>query len=451
MGLLNGIELQPFQKIGAQNVASNFHHLLADEPGLGKTLQILAAVAFHKFKRSAVVCPAGVRSHWKDTIKRVGLSLDNFHVDSYEAATNGKFPAGPYDCIIPDEAHYLKNADSLRTQALFGNELGLARQARFKWPLTGTPFLKRPREVYPVLKCLHEPALLKAGIKNFDDYAHRFCGSHWDGREFNTKGATNLDQLRELMGSFMTRRTVDEVMPELPPILLSKIGLELTADERAPIDEIEKEILNREAFMSSVREDYSSMGDSARIRRATGEAMAKQAAEFIDEKINCGAGKVVVFFRHTAVGRILERELGHRFPVFFAGGMSDAQKDKAKRTFMEKDGDCEVFLGQMQASGTGIDGLQTCCHTVVDVEPDWVTEDMRQRFARLRRMGMDLGRPVNAYILYVPGTIQAAIIEVNVREAKTIEKLVKVSAVHSGIKRLDEFQKAEIDELMGDL
>jgi hypothetical protein len=99
----------------------------------------------------------------------------------------------------------------------------------------------------------------------------------------------------------------------------------------------------------------------------------------------------------------------------------------------------------MQASGTGIDGLQTCCHTVVDVEPDWVTEDMRQRFARLRRMGMDLGRPVNAYILYVPGTIQAAIIEVNVREAKTIEKLVNTSS--SIIMPREE----DIAALMGDL
>lgn len=450
MGLLKDIELAPFQKVGAENLASNFHHLLADEPGLGKTLQILAACAFHKFKRSAVVCPAGVRSHWKSTIQRVGLNIDNFHVDSYEAATNGKFPAGPYDCIIPDEAHYLKNADSLRTQALFGNEDGIARQARFKWPLTGTPFLKRPREVYPVLKCLHESALISAGIKNFSDYAQRFCGGHYDGREFNTKGATNLDQLRLLMGSFMTRRTVDEVMPELPPILLSLIPLELNSDERAPIDEIESEILNREAFMSSVREDYMAMGDSAKLRRATGVAMAKQAADLIEDKINCGAGKVVVFFRHTAVGRILEQALGHRFPVFFAGGMSDAQKDRAKKTFMDPNGDCEVFLGQMQASGTGIDGLQTCCHTVVDVEPDWVTEDMRQRFARLRRMGMDLGRPVNAYVLYVPGTIQGAIIEVNAREARTIEKLVCTSATHV-IKRIDDFAAADIEALMGDL
>ena len=238
MGLLKK-ELLSFQKIGAQNLSSNFHHLLADEPGLGKTLQALAACAFHKFKRVGIVCPASVRSGWKQEINECGLHLSNFHIDSYEAATADRFPAGPYDAFILDEAHYLKNAESQRTQAIFGNENGLARKAKFIWPMTGTPFLNRPREIYPVLKCLHLEALKKTGYDTFDKFAQHFCGAHWDGRTINTKGASHLEELRSLLSGFMTRRTIDQVMPELPPILLAHTPIELTAEEMVRFYDIE--------------------------------------------------------------------------------------------------------------------------------------------------------------------------------------------------------------------
>ena len=136
-----------------------------------------------------------------------------------------------------------------------------------------------------------------------------------------------------------------------------------------------------------------------------------------------GAGKVCIFYKHTEVMRILETTLGHRFPVIYKGGMTDDQKDVAKRKFMDPKGDCEVFLGQIQASGTGINGLQKASHTIVFAELEWSFEEMRQNMARLRRMGMDMGRPVNCYMPHVPGTIESAILGRNVGSKMVVEKI----------------------------
>jgi SWI/SNF-related matrix-associated actin-dependent regulator 1 of chromatin subfamily A len=420
-------ELQPFQKTGAKFLAENYHALLADEMGLGKTVQALAACAAHEFKRVAVVCPASVRSGWKQEIVECSLDLNTFHIDSYEALVAGKFPAGPWDAVIIDEAHYLKNGESLRSQAMFNNETGLARSARFKWALTGTPVMNRPRELYPLLKTLAN-AKVKDRYDTFEKFAQQFCGAHWDGRGLNTRGATHLDELRGLLNGFMLRREIEGVMPEMPPVIISRPPLELTAEEMAPVYELEAEILNRDAYLSATKEDYAALGDLSRLRKATGIAKAKRIADFVEELITCGVGKVCVFYRHTAVAKILAQELGHRFPVIYQGGMSDAQKDTAKATFMEKDGDCEVFIGQMQASGTGINGLQTASNTIVFAEFEWSPEEMKQNMARLRRMGMDMSKPVRAYFPHVPGTIESAMVQVNIGKERVIEYIMAPAA-----------------------
>ena len=425
--LLPNKELDGFQKIGAKNLAHNFHHLLGDQPGLGKTLQALAACHFHNFKRVAITCPASVRSGWKQEISECGLDLGRFHIDSYEALTNDKFPAGEYDCVIMDEAHYLKNAESQRSEAMFNNENGLARRAKFKWPMSGTILMNRPRELYCLLHCLF-PDKLGTKYDTFDKFANHFCNAFFDGRGINTKGAANLEELGGILRSVMTRRTVEEVLPEMPPVIISRTPLELTEADMKPIYDIEMGIQDREDYLSSRKTDCSQLGDQARLRKATGLAKARAVAEFVEDKIASGCGKVVIFFRHTDVMRILEQELGHRFPVIYAGGMTDKQKDKAKTTFMT-DPDCEVFLGQIKAAGTGINGLQKASNTCVFAEIEWSPKEMEQDMDRLRRMGMDMGRPVNAYFLHVPGTIESAIMHSNISKDRVIDRIYGIAPI----------------------
>ena len=55
-------KLKPFQQYGSDHLVANPHALLADEPGLGKTIQAIDAAVRMNLKKVLVVCPASVRS-----------------------------------------------------------------------------------------------------------------------------------------------------------------------------------------------------------------------------------------------------------------------------------------------------------------------------------------------------------------------------------------------------
>jgi SWI/SNF-related matrix-associated actin-dependent regulator 1 of chromatin subfamily A len=338
-------------------------------------------------------------------------------VVSYEQAVRGQFEQ-IYDVLILDEGHYLKTPESQRTQAIFNNSTGIARRAYYKWILTGTPILNRPRELFPVLKCL-APGFADY---TFPSFAQRYCGAYFDGRRINTKGASRLDELSGKLEGFMLRRTSDQVGLELPPIVSSLVPLELDAQSLSVIERAEEEISNREAFISTVMEDFSALGDQASLLHAVGFAKAVPAAHFVRELLKT-QNKVVVFAHHRDVVDIIAQKLlGSGIQsVKFQGGMSDAQKASAIRLFKEDPG-IQVIIGNIKAMGTGVDGLQEIAHSCVFAEITWVPDEIGQAIRRLRRMGQARDR-VNAYILYAPGTLEEAVLGVHKAKSHVLQKL----------------------------
>ena len=422
--------LMPFQREGTDFLKRKQFALLADEQGLGKTVTALAAVKELNLRRVAVVCPASVRSNWKQEIKECGLSLSNFIVESYNCVSDGRFPpfpGGKPDGFILDEVHFLKTPKSKRTQAVFGNDAGLVRmgvkEARI-WGLTGTPVLNRPRELYPMLKTLAEGSLKP--YESWERFTQRFCGAFWDGHGINTKGASNIDDLSRRLSSFMLRREKKDVLPQLPPRIYSRPPLELTEDEYESIYKVETEIQNREVYLSSSKERFSQLGDTARMRRATGEAKVRAVSEFIDDLLDgddTEKTKTVVFAWHRSVIKSLYERLGHYDPVIYAGGMNDGQKQAAIRRFMA-DKDCRIFIGQISAAGTGINGLQKASNSVVFAELEWVPGNMAQAVDRVHRIGQ-AAPVVNVYLPHVEGTIESAMLSVQDAKNEVISRLVR--------------------------
>jgi SWI/SNF-related matrix-associated actin-dependent regulator 1 of chromatin subfamily A len=411
--------LKPFQVHGSLFLQSNPHALLADEPGLGKTVQAIDAAVRLDLRSILVVCPASVRMGWHQEVHECGAA-GLWNVISYEQAVRGgcDFDRG-YDGLVLDEAHYLKTPDSKRTQAIFGKG-GLARSPRLRarWALTGTPVLNRPRELWPLLKNLH------GGFAEMSwaVYAQRYCGSYFNGREMDTRGASNVDELRIRLGGFMLRRTKDEVLPELPARLVSRVPLKLAAAAQQIIDRAEREILDREAKISAASENYSQLGDMAALLHATGLAKIAATMGFINDLLETEE-KVVVFFKHTDVGEALRAacSISGLGSVAYQGGMNDAGKHHAIEAF--KSAGVRVFLGQIQAAGTGINGLQEVCSSVVFAELDWTPGVMVQAMDRLHRIGQKAGS-VNAYLLHAPGTMESAVLQVQNSKGSVVGKLM---------------------------
>src|SRR5205807_6973399 len=65
-----GGELKPFQRAGVAYALARRRVLLADEQGLGKTIEAIAAIAADDAFPALVVCPAGLKLTWLAELRR---------------------------------------------------------------------------------------------------------------------------------------------------------------------------------------------------------------------------------------------------------------------------------------------------------------------------------------------------------------------------------------------
>ena len=414
--------LEPHQVKGSDFLARNYHALLADEPGLGKTLQAVHAANAICVKTALVVAPASVRLHWRQEILENSVFGCRWQVVSYNKATTlNNLQHGPWDLLVLDEAHFLKTPDSQRTKAIFGNGNGIARRAKYIWCLTGTPVLNRPREMFPVLKCLH-PGFADMTEAKYDQ---RYCGAYVDGRAINNRGASRLEELAQKLDGFMLRRTMKQVYPDRKEPIISYVPIGLDGEGAKALKAVESEVQNREAFISSAAENYSQLGDVSRLLHATGLAKVLAVVGFVKDLLETRE-KVVVFTRHRAVLREIFLALETYNPVTVEGGMSDNAKAIAIQFFagIRTSDPTRVLVANMQAAATGTDGLQKACSCAVFAEQSWVPGEMDQAIGRLHRMGQE-DDVVTAYILHAEGTLESAVMAVRRAKERTIERIVR--------------------------
>jgi SWI/SNF-related matrix-associated actin-dependent regulator 1 of chromatin subfamily A len=162
--------------------------LLADEMGIGKTLQAIAiAWYFRNDWPLLIVVPSFLKQIWRlEILKWLYPDVTEKDIQIIESAKDRwRYEASVYilsydlahkveqdlktlnfKCCIADEAHFLKSRDSKRSLTL----LPILTQARRTILLTGTPMMNRPCELFNLLKALR-PDLLRS----FLDYAWRYC------------------------------------------------------------------------------------------------------------------------------------------------------------------------------------------------------------------------------------------------------------------------------------
>lgn len=409
-----------FDKCQEESIAflsNNFRAACGDKPGLGKTRTAIIAAEYVEAKTGLAICPPSVRSNWEEHIQLFANRCKWDVIGDSEIADPMKLLRlrARYDVVVPDEAHRYKEVESQRTMNVFGPK-GLASRGTYIWPLSGTFSPNgRPVEYWPMLKALHPDF----ANMSFGTFTRLYCGAYFDGRAMNVKGASRVDEFKALLDKFIVSHTKAQAFPGRREPLVVRVPVDLDLAGLAVITAAEKEILGREAYISSTMEQFSQLGDSASLRRLTGLVMAPYAADFAYQKLQ-GVNKVVIFFQHTAVGRELERILWAFRPLVYEGGMTDYQKSAALIDFAGEKS--RVILVQQQAGGTGINGLQQHSSTAIFAEPDWVPGETEQRIDRLDRMGAE-SELVTAYQLYARGTMHSAILGVHDRKDKVRGRL----------------------------
>ena len=210
--------LYKFQVDGIKfGIAHHCRFLLADEMGVGKTIQAISLAYIYRDSWPVlIVCPGSMKYSWKGEIQtwlglkdhRINIINSSkqrisaeayFYIISYDLVKNvlKKLRQMTFDFVILDEAHSIKNKDSLRAKKI----LPVAVRAKRLILMTGTPLLAKPLEGYPLLYSLRPDLFCY-----FKKYAYRYCDPQPTPFGYSWSGTSNTKELHWILSTLMVRR-----------------------------------------------------------------------------------------------------------------------------------------------------------------------------------------------------------------------------------------------------
>lgn len=460
-------KLKDFQEYGVKYLLKHKRCFLADDMGLGKSLQSISAIESANAYPCLIVCPASLKLNWKKEIEyavdRTVTIVDGFVKDGDMPNYDTDFVIINYDIldtksfenmlghksflknidfksIIADECHYLSNPKSLRTKSV--TELSKGREYVFM--LSGTPILNRPKELISQLQILRYLDTF-GGMWGF---AKKYCDLNETKFGWDYSGATNLNDLYENLGKLgFVRRLKTDVLSELPPKQRTYIPVEITnmteynkantkflqwlAQQYYNDQDVINNVMNDDSIPASSKDlvifarletrltsaqNAEALVKMEKLKQVVAKGKLKKTFEFVDNIVESGE-KVVVFAHHKEIYNAIIKHYGESC-VCFVSGMTGSQKDESVTKF-QTDPNIKVFVGSIESAGVGI--TLTASSTVVFVEFAYNFATHEQAEDRVYRIGQS--NFVNCYYLYTIDTIDETMIEM-IENKKDISKQV---------------------------
>jgi SNF2 family DNA or RNA helicase len=459
---LSGVEPHAYQLETVRRVLRQYRGraLLADEVGLGKTVEALMVLREYQLRgmvrRVLVLVPPALVLQWKGELAaKAGLEAhattdlssgtppesfwrrEGVLIASLALARTARHAplvqAQPWDLVIVDEAHHVKNRRTLAWKLVDG------LKSRFLLLLTATPVENDLEEVYNLVTLLRPGQLATPA-----DFRRQYVDPK------DPTSPRNREKLRRLLSEVLIRNTRARCGLKLPPRYVTTVAVEPLEGERALYTQV-LEFLRRHAGESRTRLSASTLlleaGSSPHAVRATLERQRErqlsgqdgdsplarelerlgQCAREVRESAKARAlvdilrahrEQVLVFSRYREtlgyVEQVLEeagvpREVMH-------GGMSQARKHEALERFRAG---APVLL----ATDVGSEGhnLQSC-HVLVNFDLPWNPMVIEQRIGRLHRFGQT--EEVRVYNLCARGTAEDRVLDVLDRRIHLFELVV---------------------------
>lgn len=448
-----GRELWDYQKATLDYLLDRGGGINGDQPGLGKTPTSIAYCNEREATRVLVIVPASVRLQWEDRIREwstiPGLKVStmlkvkdgihptaHYQIISYDAARNPAIIRAiskyDWDVLICDEAHKMKNMDALTTRAIIGNARGeyvhgdhkmkaISTYCRERLALTGTLLLNRPSEAYVLFRFFDWEAIDFLSWEKFKDRYNRQADLKTiEGKRFKLESTSmELELQNRLRVNVMARHEKKDVLTFMKPPRYAVVRCEENGAVQGAL--AVEGLLGIDIDEIQTTKDFEILGHIAEARRLMGIALAPQIVEYAKDFLEGSDEKLTIFGWHLDVLDIFEQELSRFGTVRIDGRKSANARQKAVDDFIERD-NVRVFIGNIQAAGTGLDGLQKVCSRCYLAEPDWVPAQNEQAVSRLDRIGQE--NVVTAEIFVAPGSISEKILVRALEKMNTIHKVL---------------------------
>lgn len=414
-----GGTLKPYQAAGVRYMVTAERCLNGDEPGLGKTIQTLAAIESVKAYPAIIVCPALLKVNWQREAQKwipertsvilsgraaEELPVADIYIVNYDilSAWVDALKKKNAQSITLDESHYCKSHTAGRTKAA----AALARKIRYRFLLSGTPIINRPQEIISQLSILGR--LEEFG--GFWGFAHRFCDAKQTRFGMDMTGAANLEELNDRMrGVCYVRRRKEDVLAELPAVQRSIIYVEpsnaaeytraennllqwiaRTEQERAEKDaaiaaieddtERKAVILERSNASVEKAQNAEQLVRIEKLKQLAFQGKMKAAVEWIENFLASGE-KLIVFAHHQEAVNLIAATFN---APSITGATSSTSRQAAIDRF-QSDPTCNLIALNMQAGGVGI--TLTAASNVLFLEVGWNPAIHDQAESRAHRIG----------------------------------------------------------------
>jgi SWI/SNF-related matrix-associated actin-dependent regulator 1 of chromatin subfamily A len=412
----DGLKLQTFQAVGAFFLSVKKRALLADDQGLGKTVQTIAALNTIGATKIVIVCPASVVKNWCRELDIWSTPTENRSVKimSYEKFTKD-FENLQAEVFVFDEAHYVKNENSKRGKA-FGQ---VAKRTTTRiWCLTGTPMTVRAADLWAPIQALDPKVFL--GFTKFSFLEH-FCDGYWDNfGHFKMGGTSNHFELnwRIRASGVMLRRTKAQVLEQLPEKQKRHIEFEPDSATKKKLDDINDWVVEYTNQDGSIEE---MPGPIATKMRETGILKTEYVLDYLRAFLDDNPKeKICLFAHHKEVVDRAMAGLKEFNPVKVVGGMPKDARQLSVDTF-QTDPNTQVFVGNIKAAGTGL--TLTAARYAFFMELSWVPGELAQAEDRIHRITQE--REVTIFYLLWDHCFERNVLANVRRKSADISKIIE--------------------------
>jgi SWI/SNF-related matrix-associated actin-dependent regulator 1 of chromatin subfamily A len=410
--------------------------LLALDMGLGKTSESLFFIRwFLPQGPTVIVCPASLKWNWaleakkhtnistiilegmKPSRERINVPRDSAVIVNYDIAGAWleRLQQLKPTLVILDECHMIKSRKAKRYRAV----KELCRNVPYLLALSGTPILNRPYEIWTTLNLLR-PDLFPSAFH----FGTRFCQGHLGPFGWDFSGASNLDELNQILSSnLMIRRRKVDVLQDLPPKTRTVVPVDI--DDRPQYEEAERQYLK---WLIKHKPERASRALSAErltqigyLRRLAGELKLKSVANWIEDFLSSTDQKLVLFGIHKNVLRPLTDRFKN-ISVLVDGEVTGKDRQIRFDSF-NSDNSTRLFLGNIRAAGQGWSCRTSS--TVAFAEMDWTPGAHLQ--AEDRTHGISRGiEGVGVQIIYLVarGTLEEHLVKIIQSKQKIIGQAV---------------------------
>jgi SWI/SNF-related matrix-associated actin-dependent regulator of chromatin subfamily A-like protein 1 len=427
-----GGELAPFQWAAVDYALQARRVFLADEQGLGKTVEALAALEADGAFPAIVICPAAMKLNWEREAQRwlPHRSVAVIHgrvavpprgditILNYEivAAHRQALTRPRPRAIVVDESHYCKNPSAKRTQAVRALAASVAPDG-LRLALTGTPVLNHADELIAQLRVIDRLSDFGSGARFSAQFRGRLSEErlHW-----------------HLRRHCFVRRLKADVLPQLPAKRQVVVPMALNNDaeyrlaERDVIAWLRTQPLDLSTLNAKIASTLRAqrLAQLGTLQRLAARGKLAAAMAWIDDFLASGEA-LVVFARHIEV----QQAVLQRFPdaLHLMGQDTLAAREASIAAFQRPDGP-QLIVAATRVAAQGI--TLTRASNVAFLELEWTPAMHDQAEDRCHRIGQH--DAVTAWYLLAASTIDETMARLIQSKRATVAAVTDGRAQESG-------------------